>query len=123
MLRNKLYFLEEGRYKVVVWWGPWLLTSAFLDVGPGTAEPLSVPARTPRDPGDFGSEERPWTSLPAWLVLFQALLGENQSPEQGLWERMKKTMPTTMPSTPRPKATPHSTFSRRSEGRAFWGTQ
>lgn len=30
--------------------------------------------------------------------------------------------PTMMPSTPRPKATPHSTFSRRSEGSAFWGT-
>lgn len=28
-----------------------------------------------------------------------------------------------MPSTPRPKATPHSAFSRRSEGRAFWGTR
>lgn len=60
MLRNKLYFLDEGRYKVVVWWGPGLLTPAFLDVSPGTAEPLSMPARTPRDPGDFGSEERPW---------------------------------------------------------------
>lgn len=44
-------------------------------------------------------------------------------PEQGFWEQMKKTMPRTMPSTPRPKATPHSAFSRRSEGRAFWGTR
>lgn len=36
---------------------------------------------------------------------------------------MMRTEPTTMPSTPRPKATPHSTFSRRSEGSTFWGTR
>ena len=35
---------------------------------------------------------------------------------------MMRTKPTMIPSTPRPKATPHSTFSRRSEGSAFWGT-
>lgn len=43
--------------------------------------------------------------------------------EQRLWEQMKKTIPMTMPRTPRPKATPHRAFSRRSEGRAFWGTK
>jgi hypothetical protein len=32
-------------------------------------------------------------------------------------------MPMMVPSTPRPKATPHRAFSRRSEGRAFWGTR
>ena len=33
-----------------------------------------------------------------------------------------RAKPTMMPSKPRPKATPHSTFSRRSEGSEFWGT-
>lgn len=33
-----------------------------------------------------------------------------------------RTKPTRTPSTPRPKATPHSTFSSRAEGSALWGT-
>jgi hypothetical protein len=45
-LRNEVYFLEEGRYKVVVRWSLGLLMKALLDASPGTAEPSAeTPAR------------------------------------------------------------------------------
>lgn len=91
-LRNKVYFLEEGRYKVVVRWGPGFLMQTFLDASPGTVEASAeTPARwhTPGGtPGtlapmrDLGEAGDAWTSPLAWPVLFQALVGKNQSEER-----------------------------------------
>lgn len=84
-----------------------------LHTGPYTQGPVSAPQSR-------GESRHTHTGI---LVPGSLAFLNDLPTEQGFRDQMKKAMPMTMPSAPRPKATPHSTFSRSSEGRGFWGTR
>lgn len=77
----------------------------------------------PRAPGPLFVPLARGKSWAALTPTSQADPADDIPLQQGLRKETMRTVPTMIPSTPSPKARPHSTFSSRSEGSASWGTR